>query len=264
MRARLEEAWGAKVTEAMGIGDIAASLWGECEQQDGMHFSGRGFVHFELIDPESGAAAAARGRRRGRARLHASRARGGAAAPLPQPRPRRGVDRRVRLRAHVAARPLHRPHRRHADRARRQRLSRRRSARSSARFAPAVSGPISIRPRRQGFRQDPPLPVLVELGEGESRRRGARRSASADASARRCWSTTEIALRALSAACRAATTSRSWSTGRRRSEGRVKTLSPCGRGWPSASAEGRERGLRALETPAECTAMSLGDSQSAA
>jgi phenylacetate-CoA ligase len=28
------------VTEAMGIGDIAVSLWGECEQQDGMHFSG--------------------------------------------------------------------------------------------------------------------------------------------------------------------------------------------------------------------------------
>ena len=54
-RARLEEAWGAKVTEAMGIGDIAVSLWGECTEQDGMHFSGRGFVHVELIDPETGA-----------------------------------------------------------------------------------------------------------------------------------------------------------------------------------------------------------------
>ena len=51
MRAKLEAGWGASVTEAMGIGDISVSLWGECEQKAGMHFSGRGFVHFELIDP---------------------------------------------------------------------------------------------------------------------------------------------------------------------------------------------------------------------
>ena len=62
-RARLEEGWGAKVTEAMGIGDIGPSLWGECEEQDGMHLGARGFVHAELIDPDSGVALAA-GRRR--------------------------------------------------------------------------------------------------------------------------------------------------------------------------------------------------------
>src|SRR6202034_2743859 len=56
MRAQLEAAWGASVTEAMGIGDISVSLWGECEAKAGMHFSGRGFIHFELIDPASGAA----------------------------------------------------------------------------------------------------------------------------------------------------------------------------------------------------------------
>src|SRR5271154_7063845 len=56
MRSKLEAAWGASVTEAMGIGDISVSLWGECEAKAGMHFSGRGFVHFELIDPASGAA----------------------------------------------------------------------------------------------------------------------------------------------------------------------------------------------------------------
>src|SRR6185437_2024180 len=56
MRAKLEKAWGAKVYEAMGIGDISVSLWGECEEQAGMHFSGRGFVHFELINPMSGKA----------------------------------------------------------------------------------------------------------------------------------------------------------------------------------------------------------------
>ena len=54
-RAMLEEGWGASVTEAMGIGDIGVSLWGECEEQDGMHLGARGFVHAELIDPDGGA-----------------------------------------------------------------------------------------------------------------------------------------------------------------------------------------------------------------
>ena len=55
-RARLEEGWGAQVTEVMGIGDIGASLWGECEHKNGMHLGARGFVHPELIDPGTGAA----------------------------------------------------------------------------------------------------------------------------------------------------------------------------------------------------------------
>ena len=50
-RAKLEAGWGAKVTEAMGIGDIGVSLWGECEEQDGMHLGARGFVHPELDRP---------------------------------------------------------------------------------------------------------------------------------------------------------------------------------------------------------------------
>jgi len=53
-RTQLEAGWGARVTEAMGIGDIGISLWGECEEQDGMHLGARGFVHPELVDPESG------------------------------------------------------------------------------------------------------------------------------------------------------------------------------------------------------------------
>ena len=57
-RRMLEQGWGARVTEAMGIGDIGVSLWGECEAQDGMHLGARGFVHPELIDAESGAAIA--------------------------------------------------------------------------------------------------------------------------------------------------------------------------------------------------------------
>jgi len=33
-------------------------------------------------------------------------------------------------------------------------------------FAPAVSGNVVIRPRSGGVKQDPPLPVVVELAEG--------------------------------------------------------------------------------------------------
>ena len=42
----------------------------------------------------------------------------------------------------------------------------RRCARSSTRFAPAVAGVIVIRPRAPGVRQEPPLPVSVELAAG--------------------------------------------------------------------------------------------------
>src|SRR5262245_17257233 len=53
LRAQLETGWGAKVTEAMGVGDIGVSLFGECEEQAGMHLGARGFVHVEVIDPET-------------------------------------------------------------------------------------------------------------------------------------------------------------------------------------------------------------------
>ncbi len=87
-RAMLEEGWGARVTEAMGIGDIGVSLWGECEEQDGMHLGARGFVHPELIDPGHGRRARAGGRRHRRARADPSPASRGAAAALPHARPR--------------------------------------------------------------------------------------------------------------------------------------------------------------------------------
>ena len=72
-RAQLEHGWGARVTEAMGIGDIGVSLWGECEHQDGMHLGARGFVHAELIDPETGAAIAIDDGAARRARAHPPR-----------------------------------------------------------------------------------------------------------------------------------------------------------------------------------------------
>ena len=84
-RARLESGWGARVSEAMGIGDIGPSLWGECEQQDGMHLGARGFVHAELIDPDSGEVRRDERRRRRRARAHAPAPSGRAAAPASAP-----------------------------------------------------------------------------------------------------------------------------------------------------------------------------------
>ena len=91
-RAKLEAGWGARVTEAMGIGDIGVSLWGECEEQDGMHLGARGFVHAELIDPETGAAVELDDGAHGRARADAPAASRRAAAALPHARPRRGPD----------------------------------------------------------------------------------------------------------------------------------------------------------------------------
>ena len=88
-RAQLERGWGARVTEAMGIGDIGVSLWGECEQQRGMHLGARGFVHAELIDPATGAGDRDRRRRHRRARPHPSRPPRRAPASFPHPRPGR-------------------------------------------------------------------------------------------------------------------------------------------------------------------------------
>jgi len=52
-RGKLQGAFDAQVYEIMGIGDVAASLWGECPAQAGMHFSAGEFIHVELIDPDS-------------------------------------------------------------------------------------------------------------------------------------------------------------------------------------------------------------------
>ena len=121
-RAQLEEGWGARVTEAMGIGDIGASLWGECTEQDGMHLGARGFVHPELIDPETGAAIAIEHGATGELVLTHLRHR---AAPLLRFRTRDHVEMRtepLRVRPYRAARALHRAHGRHAHRARGERL----------------------------------------------------------------------------------------------------------------------------------------------
>lgn len=54
IRDHIQRVLGVTVTEVMGIGDIAPSLFGECPHQQGMHFCGAGHVWPELVDPEDG------------------------------------------------------------------------------------------------------------------------------------------------------------------------------------------------------------------
>jgi len=53
IRDHIEKVLGVTVTEVMGIGDVAPSLFGECPHQQGMHFCGMGHVWPELIEPET-------------------------------------------------------------------------------------------------------------------------------------------------------------------------------------------------------------------
>jgi phenylacetate-CoA ligase len=166
-RAKLEEGWGARVTEAMGIGDIGVSLWGECEEQDGMHLGAHGFVHPELIDPESGAALPLEHEATGELVLTHLRHR---AAPLL----------RFRTRDHVQVRTTPCPCGRTGPRIRcigrtdDMLIVRGVNVFPSAvrevvsGFAPQVSGHILVKPRSAGVKQDPPLPVCVELAPGGS------------------------------------------------------------------------------------------------
>ena len=161
-RAALEEGWGARVTEAMGIGDIGVSLWGECEEQDGMHLGARGFVHAELIDPETAAPVEMAHGAGGELVLTHLRHR---AAPLL----------RFRTRDHVEVRWTPCPCGRTAPRVRcigrtdDMLIVRGVNVFPSAvrevvrTFAPRTSGHVLVRPLSAGVKQEPPLPVAVEL-----------------------------------------------------------------------------------------------------
>ena len=164
-RAQLEEGWGARVTEAMGIGDIGVSLWGECEEQDGMHFGARGFVHAELIDPETAEPLAMDDGARGELVLTHLRHR---AAPLLRFRTRDHVE--VRMSPCPCGRTG--PRIRCIGRTDDMLIVRGVNVFPSAvrevvgAFAPDVSGHILVRPRDEGVKQEPPLPVSVELARG--------------------------------------------------------------------------------------------------
>ena len=164
-REMVEAGWGAKLTEAMGIGDIGVSLWGECEEQDGMHLGARGFVHSELIEPETGAALELNDGATGELVLTHLQQR---AAPLL----------RFRTRDHVRVRTSPCPCGRTGPRIRcigrtdDMLIVRGVNVFPSAvrevvsAFAPDVSGHILVRPAAAGVKQEPPLPVTVELALG--------------------------------------------------------------------------------------------------
>jgi phenylacetate-CoA ligase len=164
-RAALEDGWGARVTEAMGIGDIGVSLWGECEAQDGMHLGARGFVWPELIDPATGASIPFDDAATGELVLTHLRHR---AAPLL----------RFRTRDHVRVSTSPCPCGRTGPRVRcigrtdDMLIVRGVNVFPSAvrevvaTFAPRVSGHLKLRPQAPGVKQEPPLPVSVELARG--------------------------------------------------------------------------------------------------
>ena len=166
-RTQLEESWGAKVTEAMGVGDIGPSLWGECEEQDGMHLGAHGFVHPELIDPETRGALPMEDGAAGELVLTHLQHR---AAPLL----------RFRTRDHVEVRTTPCPCGRAGPRIRcigrtdDMLIVRGVNVFPSAirevvaEFAPQISGHILVRPRSSGVKQEPPLPVSVELARDAS------------------------------------------------------------------------------------------------
>jgi phenylacetate-CoA ligase len=166
-RASLEDGWGAKVTEAMGIGDIGVSLWGECEERDGMHLGARGFVHAELIDPVSGAAVDLADGATGELVLTHLRHR---AAPLL----------RFRTRDHVQVRTSEcrcgrtGPRVRCIGRTDDMLIVRGVNVFPSAirevvsAFSPDLSGHILVKPGSPGVKQDPPLPLRVELARDRS------------------------------------------------------------------------------------------------
>ena len=54
VRKRIQEDFDCILTEGMGNGDVAPIIFGECAEQQGMHFCAPEFILCELIDPESG------------------------------------------------------------------------------------------------------------------------------------------------------------------------------------------------------------------
>ena len=163
-RARLEEGWGAKVTEAMGIGDIGISLWGECEYQCGMHLGARGFVHAELIDPDTGSSIEMADGARGELVLtHLTHE----AAPLLRFRTRDHVEVWTSPCACGRTAPRVRCIGRTDDMLILRGVNVFPSAIREvvAEFRPQVSGHILLKPQVPGVKQEPPLPVAVELAK---------------------------------------------------------------------------------------------------
>ncbi len=164
IRGRIEEAFGCKVRESMGIGDISLSAWAEDDDGQGMHFMARGSVHVELIDPQSGQPIPWEDGAEGELVYTALKRE---AMPLLRFRSRDHVV--VNMRPNPVGRTG--PRIRCVGRTDDMLIVRGVNLFPSAirsilkEFAPEVGGMFQIRPRQTGVRQSPPLPVVVELGK---------------------------------------------------------------------------------------------------
>ena len=54
VRAEIEEAWGASVTDTFGMSDVWSTMAGACGEGDGLHLTTSEHALVELIDPDSG------------------------------------------------------------------------------------------------------------------------------------------------------------------------------------------------------------------
>ena len=163
IRNRLQSAFGGKVCEAMGIGDVSISLWGECDAQQGMHLNGGDFVHVELIDPVAGTPIDPVDGAVGELVYTALRRQ---AAPMLRFRSRDHVVWTASRCACGRTTPRVRCIGRTDDLLIVRGVNVFPSAIRSvvAGFVPHVSGAILVRPRHKGVRQEQPVPVQVELG----------------------------------------------------------------------------------------------------
>lgn len=165
VRGRIEEAFGCRVRESMGIGDISLSAWAEDEDGGGMHFMARDYAHVELIDPASGEPIPWSHGAEGELVYTALRRE---AMPLLRFRSRDHVV--VNMEANPTGRTG--PRIRCIGRTDDMLIVRGVNLFPSAirslldSFSPEVSGMLQVRPRQPGVLQSPPLPVVVELGKG--------------------------------------------------------------------------------------------------
>ena len=168
LRTRLETAFGCRVREAMGIGDISLTVWAEDDDGEGMHFMARGAVHVELIDPRNGEPLPWEDDIQGEL-VYTALVR--EAMPLL----------RFRSRDHVIVSMHPNPTGRTGPRIRcigrtdDLLIIRGVNLFPTAirgvlkEFVPVVGDVFQIRPRRPGVAQSPPLPVVVELAHGVTR-----------------------------------------------------------------------------------------------
>ncbi|MBM3558841.1 MAG: phenylacetate--CoA ligase [Alphaproteobacteria bacterium] len=166
MRQRIEQAFRAPLCEVLGVGDVGITLWAEGPEQDGMHFCAYGTVHAELIDPATEQVVPFETGATGEVvytHLHHE------AAPLVRFRSRdhvvvTGTGRVASGRTGTRIRCIGRTDDMLIVRGVNLFPSAVREV--VARFAPAVTGTILIRPSAKGVRQEPPLPLQIEIPAG--------------------------------------------------------------------------------------------------